>query len=368
MHVAQVCPYSLSVPGGVQGQVLALARRLRRQGHDVTVLGPCDGPPPEPGIRPLGRSLPLVANGSVAPIAPDLSCALRTIAALRDGGFDVVHLHEPMVPGPTLTALLYTDRPVVGTFHRSGASAAYAAFGPLLHRWAARLDVRCAVSREAQATAEAAVGGPFRLLFNGVETEPFAKATPWPAAGPTVFFIGRHEPRKGLAVLLEAVSLIPGELRVWVAGEGPQTDELKARWSGDPRIEWLGRINDEEKAARMKGAGVVCAPSLHGESFGVVLLEAMAAGTPVVASDLPGYRNAARPDVDGLLVPPGDAGALAAALRRVMEDRALVDRLVAAGEARSAEMSMERLATIYSGIYTSLAAPRVARAGQRSVG
>src|SRR5579864_5175990 len=122
VKVAQVCPYSLTMPGGVQGQVLGLARSLRSLGHEIRVLGPCDGPPPASFVTPLGRSIPTAANGSVAPIAPDPSCALRTIRALRDEDFDVVHLHEPLVPGPTMTTLLVTDTPSLGTFHRAGAS------------------------------------------------------------------------------------------------------------------------------------------------------------------------------------------------------------------------------------------------------
>jgi phosphatidylinositol alpha-mannosyltransferase len=134
---------------------------------------------------------------------------------------------------------------------------------------------------------------------------------------------------------------------VWVAGTGPQTEELQRRFAGDDRIEWLGRISDEEKFARMRGADVFCAPSLGGESFGVVLLEAMAAGTVVVASDLPGYRNAARPGHDALLTPPGDVEALARGLRRVLGEPGLVEDLVGAGEERAADFSMVRLAERY---------------------
>src|SRR5690606_24835168 len=127
----------------------------------------------------------------------------------------------------------------------------------------------------------------------------------------TVFFVGRHEPRKGLSVLLETLPRMGRDIRYWIAGEGPETLELQARWAGDPRIEWLGTISEDEKIARLRAADVFCAPSLRGESFGIVLLEAMAAGTPVIASHIPGYANVARPDRDALLVPPGDAAALA---------------------------------------------------------
>jgi len=191
------------------------------------------------------------------------------------------------------------------------------------------------------------------LAFNGVEVERFAKATPWPSDGPTIFFVGRHEPRKGLDVLLDAVTKLPTDVRVWVAGDGPATADLREQTARDTRVEWLGRIDDSEVARRLRGADVFCAPSLHGESFGVVLLEAMAAGAPVVASDLPGYRNVARADHDALLVAPGDAAALADALRRVLGDADLSRRLVAAGEARAVEFGMDRLAERYAELYAS---------------
>jgi phosphatidylinositol alpha-mannosyltransferase len=195
------------------------------------------------------------------------------------------------------------------------------------------------------------LGGQYELTFNGVELEPYAKTTPWSTDGPTILFLGRHEPRKGLAVLLEAMAELPADVRLWVAGDGPETESLRRRVAGDVRIEWLGRVTDEEKAARLRGAHVFCAPSLGGESFGVVLLEAMAAHTPVVASDLPGYANVARAGHDALLVPPGDAPALAAALRRVFAEPATAAALVASGDGRAAEFSMDRLAEIYVGLY-----------------
>lgn len=354
MRIGFVCPYSLTLPGGVQGQVLGLARALRSAGHDVRVLGPCDGPPPDAGVTPLGNSIPLAANGSVAPIAPDLPCALRTIRALRDEAFDVVHLHEPLVPGPCMTTALIKSTPLVGTFHAAGVSASYRlAGGPL--RWlASRLDVACAVSEDAKGLASRYLGGHYEMVFNGIEVERFAKATPWPTDGPTIFFLGRHEERKGLAVLLATLDGLPADVRIWVASDGPQTAELQARYAGDERVEWLGRIDDAEKAQRLRGADVFCAPSLHGESFGVVLLEAMAAGTPLVATEIPGYARVARPDREALLVPPGDADALGAALRNVLGDRDLAERLATAGTERAEELSMDHLAERYLGIYAGL--------------
>ena len=306
MRIGLVCPYSLTLPGGVQGQALGLARSLRAMGHQARVLGPCDGPPPDVGVTPLGDCVPLAANGSVAPIAPDASCALRTIRALRDEEFDVLHVHEPLVPGPTMTAVIAASAPKVGTFHAAGGSAAYRWLWPVARWMAGRLALRCAVSEDARDMARRALGGEYVLVYNGIEVERFSKVAAWPTTGPTVFFVGRHEPRKGLAVLLEALPLFPPSVRVWIGGDGPETEALRGSVGDDARVEWLGRLGDEELARRLRGADVFCAPSLHGESFGVVLLEAMAAQTPIVASDLPGYRNVARAGQDALLVPPAD--------------------------------------------------------------
>jgi phosphatidylinositol alpha-mannosyltransferase len=336
-------------------QVVGLARALRDLGHEARVLAPCDGPPPDPGVTCLGVSVPTAANGSVAPLAPDPSAQLRTIRALRDEGFDVVHLHEPLAPGPTQTALLFRSAPTIGTFHAAGDSASYKFLRPVL-RWAAnRLDIRCAVSADAASLARRYLGGEYEPVFNGIEVDTYAKAEPWPTDGPTVFFIGRHEPRKGLDVLLDAFPSLPDDVRLWVAGDGPDTDTLRAQHGTNPRIEWLGRIGDEEKRRRLAGAAVLCAPALRGESFGIVLLEGMAAGTPVVASDIDGYRNVGTDGVDARLVPPGDAAALAAAIRAILADPALAAELTAGGLARAETFSMRHLAERYLGLYERLA-------------
>jgi phosphatidylinositol alpha-mannosyltransferase len=341
----------------VQAQVLGLARELRRLGHEVRVLGPCDGPPPEPFVTPLGNSLPTAANGSIAPLAPDASAALRTIRALNDERFDVVHLHEPLAPGPTMTTLLMHPAPTVGTFHAAGRSSSYQVFRPLVARWAQNLDARVVVSKDALQLVQDHLGGEgYRLLFNGVEIAAIAAARPATTGHPTIAFIGRHEERKGLAVLLAAMRSLPADVRLWIAGDGPDSLRLRGESDGDERIAWLGRISDAEKFARLRGADVLCAPSLHGESFGVVLIEAMAAGTPVVASNLEGYQNVATDDVDALLVPPGDADALAGALTRVLTDADLAARLRAAGQRRAEAFSMTALAAAYVEIYRELLA------------
>ena len=354
LRVGMVCPYSLSIPGGVQGQVMGIARAMRALGVEARVLAPCDGPPPATWVSPLGASVPAAANGSVAPIAPDPSAALRTIRVLRDEHFDLVHIHEPLVPGPALTALLWSDGPLVGTFHRAGEIAWYRAI-KLPARWAlSRLALRCAVSELAMATAREALGGSYELVWNGIDVGLAVRAEPWPTSGPTVLFLGRHEPRKGLGVLIDAVTRHGVDAHIWVAGEGPETAKLRAATTGDARFEWLGRVSEAEKLRLLRGADVLAAPSLHGESFGVVLLEGMAAGTAVVASDIPGYRGVARPGRDAILVPPGDPAALAGALREALAGGPQVAAMKESAHRRAAEHSLDALARRYLELYEPL--------------
>lgn len=354
MRIGLVCPYHLSVPGGVQGQVSGLARSFEGLGHEVRV------------FAPTGNPIRLPANGSVAPVTLNPAAAAAVERVVRQEHLDVVHLHEPMAPVLGYACLARHPAPLVGTYHRSGASGWYSALRPVA-RWAnERLDARCAVSEAAAETARAAVGGDFEVLFNGVELERFTGAEPWPTEGPTVLFLGRHEPRKGLAVLLEAFALAPGERGpeldgavLWVAGAGPETERLRARYPDSERIRWLGVLDDAEVARRLAGADVLCAPSLFGESFGMILLEAMAAGTLVVASDIPGYRAAAGGQAE--LFPPGDVPALARALGRVLGEveagtgRAGAEARAAAG-AHARRWSMAELAQRYLAVYERVGA------------
>lgn len=351
MKVLLVCPYSLTFPGGVQAQVLGLARALRGHGVDAVVVAPCDAEPPEPGIVPVGRSIPLAANGSVAPIAPDPLALARTVSAVRAERPDVVHVHEPMSPGAPWGALLAGRRPAVGTFHASGNApvALYRTFRPVLRALARRLAVRTAVSDDARVVAERHLGGACRVLPNAVDRERFAKAEPWPTGRPAILFVGRHEERKGLGVLLDAFEGLGGDTVLWVAGEGPQTAELKARDVAG--VEWLGPISEEEKARRLRAASIFCAPSIHGESFGIVLLEAMAAGVPVVASDIAGYRDVARRDREAILVEPGKPLALRRELQRLLAAPDRAARLVEGGRERAGAFSMTSLAERYLKVY-----------------
>jgi phosphatidylinositol alpha-mannosyltransferase len=350
LRIGMVSPYSLTIPGGVQQQVLGLARALREKGHEVRVLGPCDGPPPDPFVTPLGNSLPTAVNGSVAPVAPDASAALRTIRALNDEAFDVLHVHEPLVPGPTLTSLLVKLAPIVATFHSAGESGPYRAFSRQLKWIASRIDIRVGVSDDAVKLAQRYIGGEYEVLFNGIELAMY-DAMPEQPRENVIFFLGRHEPRKGLSVLIDAMALLPSDVTLWIASDGPETESLRTRTEGDARIQWLGRISDEDKVNRLARASAFCAPSLRGESFGIVLIEAMASGAPVVSTDIDGYRNVATDGVNSLLVEPGNAQALATALARVLTDTRLAQQFRENGLVRARQFSMDTLADHYVDLY-----------------
>lgn len=344
-----VCPYSMSRPGGVQGQVLGLARELRALGVDTRIIAPCDGPPPDPAMVSVGPTVEWESNGSVAPIATSPATARRTAEALRSIEPDVVHLHEPVVPGPCLSSLLGFDGPIVGTFHSSG-DAPLPWLRPVARSVLARLTLRVAVSDAARVTAEQHWGGgEYVVLWNGIEIDRIAAITPAPSDRPAVCFVGRHEPRKGLAVLLDAWVGLDRDAVCWVVGTGPQGEELRRRRT--PGVEWLGSVTEAERDARVRGATVFCAPSLGGESFGIVLLEAMAAGTAIVATDIGGYADVARADREAVLVPPGDPDALRTALRTLLDDADRRATLVAAGHRRAEEFSMRALAERYLECY-----------------
>jgi phosphatidyl-myo-inositol alpha-mannosyltransferase len=358
MRVMLSCPYSLSLFGGVQAQVLGLGRALRSLGVDARIIAPCDGPPPEPGITTVGPSTRVPSNGSVAPIAAGRAVARRTIEALRTFEPDVVHLHEPFSPGANHAALVGTEIPAVGTFHsaRAGRNPWYQTLRSPLRPLLRRITSATAVSDQAARQVALTFGTECEIVPNGVEVDRFAKGDKLLPSRPAIFFVGRLEPRKGVSALLDAFASLDRDADLWIAGDGPQRDKLEAREI--PSVEWLGRISEEEKATRLRSATVACFPAIDGESFGIVLLEAMAAGTTLVASDIDGYRDVARHDREALLVKPGDVNELAAALRTVLDQEPRRDSLVAAGRVRADEFSMEQLAQRFVGIYERTLADR----------
>ena len=362
MRIAMLSPYALTQPGGVQGQVTGLARALRGLGHEVTVVCPADPGVPFPESLGehyvIGRPTGVHSNGSVAPVALSLAAIVRSERYVRHGGFDVLHIHEPLAPMAAYGLVLTDPLPMVATYHRAGLSSWVRSLKPVVELVGRRMDVRVAVSDAARDTGERSSGGKFEVLFNGVDVDRYESAEPVRDDGnpprPTVLFVGRHEQRKGLGVALDAFAKVERSAVLWIAGEGPETEAQRRRYPESDRVRWLGLISEEEKAARLAGADVLCAPSLHGESFGVVLLEGMAAGCSVVASDLEGYRLAA--GGHAAFVPPGDKDALARALGVALAD-AVEGSGQSSPEARKAALeharnwSMESLAERYVDVY-----------------
>jgi phosphatidyl-myo-inositol alpha-mannosyltransferase len=356
MKIGMLSPYSLSRPGGVQGQVFGLSRALRKLGHEVTVLGPEDEGAPESqdDVVVVGRPTGLRSNGSVAPVTISPMVSIRTERYVRHSDLDVLHIHEPLAPMAPYGLMITDPLPMVGTFHRAGVSRWVPILKPLAHLVGHRMEVRVAVSEAARETGMKSAGGDYEVLFNGIDMERFSSATPTPKDQPTVLFLGRHETRKGLSVLLDAFDMMDRPAVLWVAGDGPASEVQRRRHPESDRVKWLGMLDDDEVAARAGGADVLCAPSLRGESFGIVLLEAMAAHCAVVASDLEGYRSAA--GGHAALVPPGDVVALSRALGATLADAAegsgkSSPEALKAAEAYANGWSMENLAVRYVDVY-----------------
>ncbi len=342
MRIGMVCPYSFDVPGGVQSHVLQLAEVLRGRGHEVSVLAPASPHVKLPDyVVSAGKAVPIPYNGSVARLRFGPATRRKVKRWLLQGGFDVLHIHEPNSPSVSMLALMVAEGPIVATFHTSTTrSLALSVFQGLLRPWHEKIVGRIAVSDLARRWQMEALGSDAVEIPNGVDVAAFATAPlleGYPRPGRTVLFLGRYdEPRKGMAVLLEALPALVQRFRnlqVLIVGRGAE-DELRGQAGGlAAHLRFLGQVDDAEKAAALRSADVYCAPHTGGESFGIVLAEAMAAGTAVVASDLDAFRRVLRDGEAGRLVPVGDSAALAAALIEVLDDDALRARYVAAGSA-----------------------------------
>lgn len=365
MRVCVVSPYDLSHDGGVNRHARSLASALRELGHEARVLGPASGEVPE-GCDGLPGVMPVPFNGSVARISL-LSSARPTRAYLDAGEFDLVHVHEPLVPGPGRHALRHARVPVVATFHANAERELrlQTALRAVVSSGLARIAFGIAVSQAAKRFSRAIYRGRVAVIPNGVDLGRFAHpvrdstAVAHPHARLRVLFVGRfEEPRKGLATLLDAAGILDAQERpVEVRVVGAGSPERFARRAEGLHVRFLGRLRDSDLAAEYRRADVFCAPSLGGESFGMVLVEAMAAGCPVVASDLPGYADAARGAA--LLAPTGDARALAEALWRATHDAELRARLVARGRTRAAALAWSRVAAQVAHVYRVALAARV---------
>ena len=330
MRIGIVCPYSLDVPGGVQNHVRDLAETLISLGHTVSVLAPADDDAPVPPyVVPAGRAVPVPYNGSVARVSFGLISATRVRRWLSAGQFDVVHVHEPLIPSLSMLAVLSARGPVVATFHTAMTrSRALAAAQGVLQVVLEKITGRIAVSELARKVQVEHLGGSAWEIPNGVQVSRYAHAEPlpgWPSDGGSIGFLGRFtEPRKGFAVLLAAFRQLaatrPG-LRLLVAGPGDPAEVLGDLPSAiASRITFLGLVSEEEKARMLRSVDVYVSPNTGGESFGMILTEAMAAGATVVASDLDAFRRVL--EDGGCLFPVGDSDALATMLASLLDDPA----------------------------------------------
>jgi phosphatidylinositol alpha-mannosyltransferase len=372
VRVALVSPYSWTYPGGVTRHIEALARELLAAGHDVRVLAPYDrddrrtawlhrGTRPQrrsapEWLVPLGSTIGWPSNGAVSNLAGTPSAVSTLRRELRAGRFDVVHLHEPVAPVIGWDALTSTDAPLVGTFHCYSESRPPHAVAALMgaRRKLNRLAVRIAVSDAAAWTGRRFYGGQYRVVPNGVALPAGgAPAARLRAAGEPleIVFVGQALERKGLPILLRAFEALRGHVAANLTIVGASEPEVAPLLVERAGVTVLGRVSDAEKRAALERADVLAAPSLGGESFGMVLTEGFAAGTPVVASDIAGYRDVVRDGVDGLLVPRGDATALAETLRDLALQPERTRALGAAAGASAARYAWPQVAAQVAGAY-----------------
>jgi phosphatidylinositol alpha-mannosyltransferase len=366
MRIGLVCPYSFDQPGGVQAHVAQLATVLIGQGHDVSVLAPGDDDGDFPDfVVPAGRSVPIRYNGSVARLSFGPMSYAKVRRWIRAGNFDVLHVHEPVAPSLSMLALMVADGPIVATFHTANArSRMLAAFQGILQPFLEKITGRIAVSELARRVQVEHLDGDAVIIPNGVDVGFFASATPlpgYPRAGGTLGFIGRFdEPRKGMDILIEALRyLTPDrpELRLLVAGSGDQSQLIKDAGSDLARhLVLLGRVSDEKKARLLRSIDVYCAPNLGGESFGIILTEAMSANTAVVASDLDSFRQVLAGGSAGLLTAVGDPFALADGIATLLDDPLRRATLARRARAAVAEYDWQVVARTVVKVYETVIA------------
>jgi phosphatidylinositol alpha-mannosyltransferase len=385
VRIALVSPYSWTYPGGVTRHIEALAEHLIAQGHEARVLTPVDrdtravavlhggarpAPRPLPAyVVPLGGTVGLPMNGAISNLALTPSSIARLRHELRTGGYDVVHVHSPDAAAISWDAVMSSPAPVVATFHAYAPSAVSTAVMHLagFARRANRMAVRIAVSEAAAWTIERWYGGPSRIIPNGVDVPPAPIAAPSGEGVLDVAFVGQAVERKGLPVLLSAFEGLREHVPARLTLVGPTPEEIAPLLFDDRAITALGKVDDDVKARVLARADVLCAPSLGGESFGMVLTEAFAHGTPVVASDIAGYRDVVSDGVDGVLVPRGDATAVATALRDLALDGERRRRMGAAARAHAERFAWPHVtAEVVAAYEDALAVPEPSGALERA--
>lgn len=389
MRIGIVCPYSFDEPGGVQAHILDLARVLISHGHEVEVLGPAcaDTPLPEFVVRG-GAAVPIPYNGSVARIAIGPNVRRRTREFIEQGRFDVLHIHEPNSPSFSMSALIQAEGALVATYHTSTTSSrALRAALPLLRPYLEKIRGGIAVSEMARRWQVEALGGDPVLIPNGVDTRIFQRAVEAMEDRPRgvddplrVVFLGRvNEARKGLTVLWEALRQLDTGSRaveVAIAGSGELPDTVQATLTGrgeklaaGVRVRHVGRISDDEKARLLAQADVYVAPNTGGESFGIVLVEAMAAHCAVVASDLEAFADVcavASSEAAGVLFKNGDSADLARVLGELIADGRRREALSDAAARRAQRYDWQRVSAEIEAVYETVREDSPVRLAQRS--
>ena len=362
MKIGLVTPYVYPLPGGVNDHVGHLYEALRAHGHDVRILTASHGlqRSSEGDVIRIGKGFSVPSNGSMGTITVSPRYRSQIQAVLDREQFDLLHFHEPFVPLLALFTLRESRSVNVATFHAySGYAPGYQLGGKMLGPVARNLHGRIAVSAAARHFADRYLPGDYKVIPNGVDRDRFAHAVPiarWQDGCPNILFVGRLESRKGLLPLLKAYRILrkSGRMcRLLVVGSGPQEREARryVMTRRLPDVEFLGRVPDAEKVQLFKTADVYVSPATGRESFGIVLLEAMAAGTAIVCSDIHGYKGVVRRGEQALLVPPGESRPLAEAIRRVLDDPDLRERMRQSGLERVVEFGWDRIAARVEAYY-----------------
>lgn len=373
MRILLASPYDLTYIGGVTSHIYDLASQFTLEGHEVTVAGPAGGGQVNHGdVVKLGGSFRFPSQSDAARVNLNPLVSLKARELLKRESFDVLHLHEPFLGFIGASLMRNSSAVKVGTFHtwNKRTHLPYLAFRPLVRRWNQMLDGRIAVSESARATVNRYVPDAYRVIPNGINHRMFAAPAPPPEHlrndRPTILFVGRLEPRKGVQVLLRAYKELKRRIpasRLVIVGEGSMDRALRrqARKLDLQDVWFEGYRPRETLPGYYQSADVFCAPSIENESFGITLLEAMAAARPVVATDGNGSQTLGSDGETGLIVQPGDVAALADALERLVEDRGLAERLGAAAQVRALDFDWAIVAKSITDYYAEAArAPAVA--------
>jgi len=374
MKIGLVSPYVYPLPGGVTQHVRYLYENLRLRGHEVRILTSSHGlqRSSEGDVIRLGKGFSVPSNGSMGTVTLSPRFVSQARDLLDEERFDVLHFHEPFVPFLSLVLLNQSRSVNIGTFHAYGGWSPSYEFGArALRGYGERLHGRIAVSAAARHFIDRYFPGDYKVIPNGVDVTRFQRAVPltrWQDGTRNILFVGRFEPRKGVLELLKAYRTLRKNgyenTRLLLVGGGPQEREAR-RYIATRRLQgvhFLGRVSDDEKDQLFRTCDVYVSPATGRESFGIVLLEAMAAGAPIVASDIHGYKGVVRRGREALLVPPKDSDAIATAVGRLLDDRELAASMSAAGIIRADEFSWPRV-TAKVDDYYGFVIRRVAAAG-----